>query len=273
MWLVPEGVDRNQTCLYPNMTIPVRRTTIRDMLFVPFRKHLRLYNAAYQLVHGREGRCVWPLSDGSSPHTIGGPMYVTVCIYPEERAPLPPPRQGTGIRRPHVLNATIDHSTWVRSCANRTAHTVSTILPARINLLPVSPSPHFSLPLWLHPGASAAAAANSSSLRMPRNVSLICACNASARIAISNKKASAGGGVGCEVGGRTGPVDRRCVLLIRALHIFFERREARSLSGSPAQQKNGVAESSGSSQKVSLFSKGAWRVPGLLPVPESGEIG
>ena len=35
--------------------------------------------------------------------------------------------------------------------------------------------------------------------------------------------------------GRTGSVDRCCVFLVRALHLFFERREARGLGGSPAQ--------------------------------------
>ena len=104
------------------------------MSFVSIRKHLRPYNAAYQLTHGREGQYVWPLSDGCSPHTIGGPTvtYVTACISP------------AATQRRHGDQAPPLHlAALMRSCANRTAIRYDT---PRMNLLPIPP-PFF--PLWL----------------------------------------------------------------------------------------------------------------------------
>ena len=116
-------------------------------------------------------------------------MYVTECICLEERGwpPRRHPDKARGSGAP-VCSA-MDHSTLVRSCANRTAAAI------RYDTSPDKPpprspsSPISNTPPVAHPGASAAA--NSSSLRIPRNVSLICACSASvclfvfARVAIS----------------------------------------------------------------------------------------
>ena len=77
---------------------------------------------------------------------------------------------------------------------------------------------------FLHPGASAV---NSSSPRMPRRVSLICAWRASAR-----PKWGVGRLWGCPGKvreRRTGSGDSRGVLLVRALHLLLEHREARGL--------------------------------------------
>jgi len=75
---------------------------------------------------------------------------------------------------------------------------------------------------------------------MPRNVSLICACSASVFVQEFRDKERKKTVLGSKLWGRTGSVDRCCVLLICTLHLFFERREARGLGlGHPHRKKWG----------------------------------
>jgi len=66
--------------------------------------------------------------------------------------------------------------------------------------------------------------------------------------------------------GRTGPGDRCGVLLIRTLHLVFERGEARSLCHTHRKKEGRT------SMIRSGISKGLVRVPGLLPAPASEVI-
>ena len=72
---------------------------------------------------------------------------------------------------------------------------------------------------------------------------------------------------------RTGSGDRRRIVLVRLLHLFFERRQARCLgSHAPRKKRRGME---GTSVNLKLLPCGnpCARVPGLLPVLELGGIG
>lgn len=71
---------------------------------------------------------------------------------------------------------------------------------------------------------------------------------------------------GVRVERRTGSSDRRGVLLVRALHLLLEGREARSLSITEAKPKvGGDGVTGGTSSRA--------RVPGLPPILGSGDFG
>ena len=140
----------------------------------------------------------------------------------------------TYVRNPLVLSEPV-------SCPRRSGAAQSGTVPmARCpEVPPPTTSPPFSV---AHPGASAA---NSSSLKMLRKVSPICACNASVRSFVAGRtfnqwKNGERPASAFWEGVRTGSGDRRRIVLICPLHLFLERREARSL-GSHAPKKNGEA--------------------------------
>ena len=73
---------------------------------------------------------------------------------------------------------------------------------------------------------------------------------------------------------RTGSGDRRRIVLVRLLHLFFERRQARCLgSHAPKKKKEGEWRGHRSISNSCHVGGPCARVPGLLPVLELGGIG